>query len=100
LIGLATATLLLSSTERVQSDSPGWLLRLLESRPLLAIGHFSYSLYLTHLPVLALLFFYLRGFGWPQAQLTLVLLAAGTTLSLLVAYAFHVVIERRFIVKR
>jgi peptidoglycan/LPS O-acetylase OafA/YrhL len=100
LIGLATATLLLSSTARVQTDSPGWLLRLLESRPLLALGHFSYSLYLTHLPVLALLFFWLRRFGWPQPHLTLMLLATGMTLSLLVAYVFHVAIERRFIVKR
>jgi peptidoglycan/LPS O-acetylase OafA/YrhL len=57
LVGLAMAALLVSLGMRAQASAPpaqGWFLQLLQSRPLLALGHFSYSLYLTHLPVLAL----------------------------------------------
>jgi len=100
LVGLATTTLLIYLTGRSASAQRGRLLPLLESKALTGLGHFSYSLYLTHLPVLALLYFALHPLGWSPAQLALVLLGCGTLASLVVAYAFHVVIERRFIVKR
>jgi peptidoglycan/LPS O-acetylase OafA/YrhL len=97
LIGLSTLALLVHLTERAHSDEPGRLLGLLASRPLVALGHFSYSLYLTHLPVLALCYFQLRGLGWSGGGLSLALLSVGSLASLLVAYAFHVAVERRFI---
>jgi peptidoglycan/LPS O-acetylase OafA/YrhL len=100
LVGLATTALLIALTLRAQRADRGALLRLLESRPLVSLGHFSYSLYLTHLPILALSYIWLRPHGWPQWQLTLVLLGLGGLASLVVAYAFHVAIERRFIQKR
>jgi peptidoglycan/LPS O-acetylase OafA/YrhL len=72
------------------------LLPLLESRPLLALGHFSYSLYLTHLPVLALGYFALRPLGLGAPQSALLLLVLGGAAAVAVAYAFHVAVERRF----
>lgn len=100
LVGLATFSLLVYLTERARGTSRGRLLPLLESRPLVALGHFSYSLYLTHLPVLAGCFFALQGLGWSGGAQALALLVVGSVASLVVAYAFHVAIERRFIVRR
>ena len=100
LVGLSTFSLLVYLTERARGTSRGRLLPVLESRPLVALGHFSYSLYLTHLPVLAGCFFALQGLGWSGGAQAVALLVVGSTASLVVAYAFHVAIERRFIVRR
>jgi peptidoglycan/LPS O-acetylase OafA/YrhL len=100
LIGLATASLLVYLTDCVGSGTPSRLLRLLEARPLVGLGHFSYSLYLTHLPVLAACYLGLLQLGLsPQAR-TLALLGVGTLASLLVAYVFYLIVERRFIHQR
>jgi peptidoglycan/LPS O-acetylase OafA/YrhL len=100
LVGLLTMTLLLHLTERAQSDRRGPLLALLESKPLVGLGHFSYSLYLTHLPVLAICYFALRDMALGPGVRSLVLLTLGSILSLIVAYAFHRAIERRFMLQR
>jgi len=100
LVGLAAAALLVSITVRAVSAERGWLLGWLESRPLVALGHFSYSLYLTHLPVLALCYFALRPFALPPLVATLALAVLGSLSSVLVAYVFHLGIERRFIHSR
>jgi peptidoglycan/LPS O-acetylase OafA/YrhL len=99
-VGLATATLLVALTARSSRTDRGLFLQLLESRPLLAIGHFSFSLYLMHLPVLALVFFALRPIGLSAPSLTLALVTLGGAASLAVAYAFYLAVERRFIVRR
>jgi peptidoglycan/LPS O-acetylase OafA/YrhL len=99
-VGLATAALLVSLGLRVQaspSTDEGWLLRALQWRPLVVLGHFSYSLYLTHLPVLALCYFALAPLNLPPAVLSLSLLALGSTASLVVAFAFYQAVERHFI---
>jgi peptidoglycan/LPS O-acetylase OafA/YrhL len=99
LVGLASAALLLFLTGRSHHDGAarGLLLRVLESRLLVGLGHFSYSLYLTHLPVVALCYFTLQTRGLSPSSLALVLLVVCLPASLLVAYGFHLVIERRFI---
>jgi peptidoglycan/LPS O-acetylase OafA/YrhL len=100
LIGLATASLLVYLTECIASGRPSRLLGVLESPPLVGLGHFSYSLYLTHLPVLAVCYLGLLQLGLsPQAR-TLALLGAGTLASLLVAYVFYLAVERRFMHQR
>ena len=70
---------------------------MLESRPALAVGHFSYSLYLTHLPLLALCYFALAGLGLSGATLVLMLLALGVPASLLFGYLFYLGVERYFL---
>lgn len=99
LVGLATTALLLLLTERASAVGParGLLLRALESRPLVGLGHFSYSLYLTHLPVVALCYFALLPRGLSPATLALALLVTSFAASLIVAYVFYLAIERHFI---
>jgi peptidoglycan/LPS O-acetylase OafA/YrhL len=96
LVGLATATLLLELTRQAAAGRRGRLLRLLESRPLVELGHFSYSLYLTHLPVLALGYFALRRLDVTGLAFIAALTLVGTLASLGVAYAFHLLVERPF----
>jgi peptidoglycan/LPS O-acetylase OafA/YrhL len=99
-VGLATFALLIHLTERASQGTPGPILSLLQSRALVGLGHFSYSLYLTHLPVLALCYFGLRELHWSGPCRALALAGGGGALCVALAYAFHVAIERRFIVQR
>jgi peptidoglycan/LPS O-acetylase OafA/YrhL len=96
LVGLATATLLIHLTHRVASTAPSRLLTLLQSAPLVGLGHFSYSLYLTHLPVLALFHFGLHYLGVSGTPFVLAISILGGLTSLFVAYGFHVLAERPF----
>lgn len=99
LVGLATTALLLHLTQRAGAvgSARGLLLRALESRPLVGLGHFSYSLYLTHLPVVALCYFALLPRGLSPSSLALALLVTSFAASLVVAYGFYLAIERHFI---
>ncbi len=100
LVGAATASALLYLTPhalRPAEQRRPLLLRILESGPLVALGRFSYSLYLTHLPIVALCYFGLRRLELsPNAEM-LSLIALGLPLSLLFSYAFFWVFERRFV---
>jgi len=99
LVGAAAASVLLCLTPHAlrPAQRPPLLLRVLQSGPLVALGRFSYSLYLTHLPVVALCYFGLRRLDLsPNAEM-LALIALGLPLSLLFSYAFFWVFERRFV---
>jgi peptidoglycan/LPS O-acetylase OafA/YrhL len=76
-----------------------WLRRLLEGRALVWIGGFSYSLYLTHLPILAMLNHQLEDSGMskdsPLAAFSLLALGGGA-LCLLFAWGFASLFERRY----
>lgn len=100
LVGLSTMALLVHLTHCAATGGKSRLLALLESRVLVGLGHFSYSLYLTHLPVLALCYFWLQHLGWSGGVRALALLGLGSSLSLVVAYAFHLGVERPFMLKR
>jgi len=99
LVGAATASALLYLTPHAlrPAQRKPLLLRILESGPLVALGRFSYSLYLTHLPIVALCYFALHRLDLsPNAEmLSLTLLSLPA--SLLVSYAFFWVFERRFV---
>lgn len=98
LVGGATTLMLLQiSAARAGQGLFGWLRKLLESRVAVRVGQASYSLYLTHLPVLALCELALRPLTPSPGLLTLLLLGVGTACSLLVAFAFHYLVEQRFI---
>jgi len=100
LVGAATASALLYLTPhalRPAEQRRPLALRILESGPLVTVGRFSYSLYLTHLPVVALCYFGLRRLELtPDAEM-LTLTALSLPVSLLFSYAFHRVFERRFV---
>jgi peptidoglycan/LPS O-acetylase OafA/YrhL len=76
------------------------VVRLFSSRPLVWLGVISYSLYLIHDPFLALL-----RVGLAQLQLNpfaefATLVATGVPVVLLVAYVFHLCVERPFLSRR
>lgn len=100
LVGFATAALLVHVTSRALAGKPSRLLQLFGSRALVGLGHFSYSLYLTHLPVLALCFFALRSRGIGAGPSAIALLVLGGAASLLVGWLFFLGVERRFLLTR
>lgn len=101
LVGLATASLLVDLAARAAAPSqPTWsLFSGLSARPLVALGHFSYSLYLTHLPVMALCYAALLPLGWAPGPFALLLLAVSSLASLAFAYVFHLAFERPFMAR-
>jgi peptidoglycan/LPS O-acetylase OafA/YrhL len=94
LLGLATATLLVHVASELEAGKPSILTRWLGSRPAVAVGHMSYSLYLTHLPVLALLHFAIAPRALAPGVHALALLAAGLPLSLFLGWLFYLAVER------
>ncbi len=110
LVGAATACLLVFCTryltrhhETAVARSPAtrrdapWVLRLLESRPAVALGVYSYSLYLIHAPVLAACQYFLRPLPLPPTLALVLMLGAGVPLALLFSYLFHLAFERPFL---
>ncbi len=98
IVGLATACLLIHGARRDAHPSPA--IRLLSARPLVALGTFSYSLYLIHYPVLQ----HLRDaavrlrLGPVPTFVLLVTLGVGAAVA--AAYAFFLAFERPFLVRR
>src|SRR5262249_33819571 len=66
----------------------------LRSRPTLALGTISYSLYLTHYPALALVH---AATGGRSTADGLRLLALGVPASVVMAAGFSMLVERRFL---
>jgi peptidoglycan/LPS O-acetylase OafA/YrhL len=100
LVGATTAALLVHYTQctvsTASAEKPTFLL-LLESRACVWLGHFSYSLYLTHLPVVALCYLALRPLKLLGGAHMAAMIACGLPASLAVAYAFFLMFERRFL---
>ncbi|HEY1536830.1 MAG TPA: acyltransferase [Polyangiaceae bacterium] len=99
LVGATTAVSLVYLTKHAlkpASPSRPISLRVLESAALVAVGRFSYSLYLTHLPVVALLYFGLRRLALSANAQMLALSVLSVPASVLFSYAFFWVFERRF----
>ena len=110
LVGTATACLLISCTrfltrhhEAATDQAAGTrrhappVLRLLESRPAVALGVFSYSLYLFHAPVLAVCQSAVRSWGLPSNVQLALMLCVGVPLAVLCSYLFHLAFERPFL---
>lgn len=102
LVGIATATLLIHLSARATSEAAprGLILSALEARPLVALGHFSYSLYLTHLPILALTKLALDRLGLRPLAAAFALLIVGGGASIAFAYVFFLGAERPFLLRR
>ena len=96
-IGAMAAVLIIACVRESQGARQGALLALLESRPIQSLGHFAYSLYLIHAPVLAVLHIALLRWvpdvpsrmGW--------MLGAGIPLSLGMSWLFAQLLERPFL---
>lgn len=96
LVGAGTALFIGACARRALSGSAGPLLGLLSSRPLAALGVFSYSIYLIHNPLLRVMHLALESSLTLSPERMLALLVAATPLYLLLAYLFHRVVERPF----
>jgi peptidoglycan/LPS O-acetylase OafA/YrhL len=96
LIGIVAALFLWLAGTSIAAGRPGILVRALSSRLLLRLGVASYSLYLIHDPVLAVVKIPLDRlhFG-PWQQFASMLLFGGTAVGL-ATWIFHLLCERPF----
>lgn len=100
LVGITTTCLLvycsgcLSGTD-TKSLPP--VVRFLESPWAVALGRFSYSLYLTHILVITVVHQFLIHMGFATTQRLLLLLTVGVLLSVLFGYVFFLVFEQPLI---
>ncbi len=102
-LGLATVCLLIYCANALQSADEQSLplsVRFLKAKPCVVLGSFSYSLYLIHAPVLALLTAALNKFHLTAATTVEVYLIGAVPLCVLAAYLFYLLFEKPFLVKR
>jgi peptidoglycan/LPS O-acetylase OafA/YrhL len=100
LVGLSLACLLVCCTRcwlKNRTSIQTAALRFLSLPCLVGLGGFSYSLYLTHAPILALVDIPLKTANASPALRLLVGLGLSTPLCLGVAYMFYWLIERHFV---
>ncbi len=76
------------------------LLRLFQCRPLVALGGFSYSLYLIHHLLYALIRVTLDSVGVSPSQIAVWMFTVGVPLSLALAYLFHLIVEKPFLANK
>jgi peptidoglycan/LPS O-acetylase OafA/YrhL len=95
--GLAFACLFISLTKSITEEKrPSLILRILQHPVAIALGTFSYSLYLIHGPVLVLVRYSLFYLPISPHMFAAGCYLIGTVMSLIVAYWFHLHFERPF----
>ncbi|MBW4611085.1 MAG: acyltransferase [Hassallia sp. WJT32-NPBG1] len=95
--GMASACLFIYCTKLVLAGKklPS-ILRVFEHPWAIALGVFSYSLYLTHGPVLVLVRYFLFSLQLPPVIFAVTCYTLGLAMSLVIAYLFYLVFERPF----
>ena len=97
IVGAASTCLIVFCTRSTAHETGVPLvLRLLESRGAVALGTFSYSIYLVHLPIQQVLTRLLQARHFAPAQTFAINLVAGIPFILALAYLFHMAFEQRF----
>ena len=97
-VGAATCCLLITLATSPGSLPVACFRWILNSRPLVGVGHFSYSLYLLHCPVIVLLYRTTPlGHSLSPMWRLNCLLAIGVTASLACSYLFYLMFERPFL---
>ena len=96
LVGAAVAVLLLELTLNVRAGKGRRLIgQLLESRPAVALGGMSYSLYLVHCSILSICLALLQRTEWSPSAGFAFRLLVGVPASIACAWVFSVCFERR-----
>jgi peptidoglycan/LPS O-acetylase OafA/YrhL len=96
-IGASVTAVMVWCGKRAQETDPSFvILRILESRIALWLGSISYSLYLVHDPVIALISPAIRATGWSAEMRFYAHILTGLAASLPIAYIFHRIFERPF----
>lgn len=97
LVGLCTAAVLIAAAEGSLGGGLPGPLKVLSSRFALGLGRISYSLYLSHLPILALVAATLEGAGVSPWVYRATMGIGGSVASLAVAALLYVSVERHFL---
>ena len=100
LVGGGIGCAMVFLTNAVLTGSRPVALRVLERPSLVALGRFSYSLYLLHAPLLALLYLLARRLDLTPLAFQLFILGVGLPTTVAACYVFHLVFERPFIKRR
>lgn len=98
-LGAGIASLLIHYTEiwKGERTAPSLsFFRLLRTPPVVNLGIFSYSLYLMHAPVLAMLALIISSAGFVSTEAYALIVLAGVPIAVLMSYLFHLVFERPF----
>ena len=98
LAGVAAACLIIFCSQIAIKDKNvryPWMIQVLEAKPLVALGIRSYSLYLTHIPIVVLVHQFLLSRSLPPAMTFFGLLAIAPPLAVVVARLFYRVFEQR-----
>jgi peptidoglycan/LPS O-acetylase OafA/YrhL len=94
ILGFAVSAFMIA----LANDETHFVRRILEYRPLVNIGFFSYSLYLIHAPVLQLVWQYgVRPLHATETVAFVLTFVFGGIASLAAGFAFHLVFERPFL---
>jgi peptidoglycan/LPS O-acetylase OafA/YrhL len=97
-LGIAAACLFINCTKDVRKDEKSSLiLQILEHPWVIALGTFSYSLYLTHGPIITLVRYFLFYLHLSPGLFAATCYFIGVLVSLIFAYGFYLVFERPFI---
>ncbi len=99
LLGGAMLCLLVYCTRALAGPSasqPPLLVRVLQFRPLVQLGVFSYSFYLVHFPVVIVLSLLLQSLGVPYPMIVWWILVLSVPVSVPAAYGFYLLFERPF----
>ncbi len=103
LIGVATTSLLVYCTYSLtegDAERRPLILQLFEKRYVVSLGRFSYSLYLTHAPLVVLVHQFLLRRHMSSTETFLMLMIVAVPLSLLIAYIFYLNFEKPFMYSR
>lgn len=97
LAGVVVACALVLAGRRAQSGAPpGGAVAFLQTRPVMLLGLASYSIYLLHSPLLALVNLLTVGWGLPTWGQYLLMTFGAVPLALAACAGFYWLVERRF----
>ena len=96
-VGCAIALAIFWLAIRTRSGNRSLLHKVLESRQLVSLGLWSFSLYLIHSPLLGLANLLLLEVDMSTSTRLFFQIIVALPVAALISYAFHIVVERRFI---